>query len=63
MKNSPFTWVTIKYQGGLFDVRFTQHQTIDEIRTVDSEVNIHSFMDSKTLSSIQNLIKEISHAI
>ncbi len=63
MKNLPQTWITIKYQDDLFDVRLTQNQTIDEIRTVDSEINILSILDSNTLSSIQNLIKEISHAI
>ncbi len=63
MKNLPQTWITIKYQEDLFDVRLTQNQTIDEIRTIDSEIYILSILDSNTLSSIQNLIKEISHAI
>jgi hypothetical protein len=63
MKNLPQTWITIKYQDDLFDVHLTQNQTIDEIRTVDSEINILSILDSNTVSSIQNLIKEISHAI
>jgi hypothetical protein len=64
MKNSPYTWVTIKYQGYLFDVRFLNvSHTINEIRSIDSEINMLTFMDSNTLLSIQNLIKEINHAI
>ena len=64
MKNSPFSWVTIKYQGHMFDVRVLNvNHTINEIRPIDSEINMLTFMDSNTLLSIQNLIKESCHAI
>jgi hypothetical protein len=64
MKNSPYSWVTIKYQSHMFDVRFLNvSHTIHEIRPIDSEINILTFMDSNALLSIQNLIKESHHAI
>jgi hypothetical protein len=64
MKNSPYSWVTIKYQGHIFDVRVLNvSHTIHEIRPIDSEINMLTFMDSHTLLSIQNLIKENNHAI
>ena len=64
MKNSPYSWVTIKYQGNMFDVRVLNvSHTINEIRPVDSEINMLTFMDSNTLLSIKNLIKEINHEI
>ena len=64
MKNSPYSWVTIKYQGHIFDVRVLNvSHTIHEIRPIDSEINMLTFMDLHTLLSIQNLIKESHHAI
>ena len=64
MKNSPYSWVTIKYQGHIFDVRVLNvSHTIHEIRLIDSEINMLTFMDLHTLLSIQNLIKESRHAI
>ena len=64
MKNSPYSWVTVKYQGHMFDVRVLKlSHTILEIRPIDSEINMLTFMDSHTLLSIQNLIKENNHAI
>ena len=64
MKNSPYSWVTIKYQGHMFDVRILNvGHTIHEIRTIDSEITMLTFMDSHTLLSIQKLIKESRHAI
>jgi hypothetical protein len=64
MKNSPYSWVTIKFEGCIFDVRvFNMNFNIHEIRPVDSEINMLTFMNSHTLLSIQNLIKESHHAI
>lgn len=64
MKNSIYSWITIRYQGHMFDVRVLNvSRTIHEIRPVDSEINMLTFMDSHTLLSIQNLIKENNHAI
>ena len=62
MKNLPPKWITVKYQENMFDVKLSDH-VINEIRTVDSEVNILNVMDKKTLHAIQNLAKGNHHAI
>ncbi len=62
MKNLPPKWITIKYQENIFDVKLSDHM-INEIRTVDSEINILNIMDKQTLHAIQNLAKENHHAI
>jgi hypothetical protein len=62
MKNLPLKWITVKYQENMFDVRLSDH-VIDEIRTVDSEINILNIMNKQTLHAIQNLAKETHHAI
>ena len=62
MINIPPKWITIKYQENMFDVKLSDH-VINEIRTVDSEINILNIMDKQTLHAIQNLAKENHHAI
>ena len=62
MKNLPPKWITVKYQEDTFDVKLSDH-VINEIRTVDSEINILHIMDKQTLHAIQNLAKENHHAI
>ena len=62
MNNIQPKWVTVKYQENMFDVRLSD-QVINEIRTVDSEVNILNIMDKQTLHAIQNLAKENHHAV
>ena len=62
MKNAPPKWITIKHQENIFDVKLSDH-VIDEIRTVDSEINILNIMDKQTLHAIQNLAEESHHAI
>ena len=62
MKNLPLKWITIKYQENMFDVKLSDH-VINEIRTVDSEINILNIMDKQTLHAIQNLAEENHHAI
>ena len=62
MGNAFHSWITVKYQENMFDVRLSDH-VIDEIRTVDSEVNILNIMDKQTLHAIQNLAKESHHAV
>ena len=62
MKNLPSKWITIKYQGNMFDVRLSDHE-INEIRTIDSEINILNIMDKQTLHAIQNLAKGNHHAV
>ena len=53
MKNSPYTWVTIKYQDKLFDLRLSDKEIIEEIRTVDSEINIAPMLNEKIIHSMQ----------
>lgn len=53
MKNSPYTWVTIKYQDKLFDLRLSDKEVIEEIRTVDSEINIAPMLNEKIIHSMQ----------
>jgi hypothetical protein len=62
MKNILPKWITIKYQENMFDVKLSDH-VINEIRAVDSEINILNVMDKQTLHAIQNLAKENHHAI
>ena len=62
MNNIQTKWITVKYQENMFDVRLSD-QVINEIRTVDSEVNILNIMDKQTLHAIQNLAKENHHAV
>ena len=62
MKNLPPKWITIRFQENMFDVKLSDH-VINEIRTVDSEINILNIMDKKTLHAIQHLAKENHHAI
>ena len=62
MKNLPPKWITIKYQENMFDVKLSDH-VINEIRTVDSEINILNIMDKHTLHAIRNLAEENHHAI
>ena len=49
-------WVTLRYQDQLFDIHLTKNQTIDEIRTVDSEVNIAPMLSEKTIQNLQEKI-------
>jgi hypothetical protein len=53
MKNSPYAWVTIKYDGKLFDLRLRDKEVIEEIRTVDSEINIAPMLNEKIIHSMQ----------
>ena len=62
MANVFHSWITVKYQENMFDVRLSD-QVINEIRTIDSEINILNIMDKQTLHAIQNLAKENHHAV
>jgi hypothetical protein len=55
MKNQSCTWITIKYQDRLFDVRLNNSNAIEEIRTVDSEINIAPILDEKTIHFIKSI--------
>jgi hypothetical protein len=62
MKTLQPRWITVKFQENMFDVKLL-NQTIDEIRAVDSEVNILNLIDQATLHKIQKLAKEKHHAV
>ena len=60
MKNSPRTWVTIKYNEDTFDVHLSNDiDAISEIRPIDSEINIAPMMNMDTIKSIQQKVDEI----
>jgi hypothetical protein len=62
MKNIQPKWITIRFQENMFDVKLSDH-VIDDIRTVDSEINILNIIDKHTLYAIQHLAEENHHAI
>jgi hypothetical protein len=55
MSNTSYTWITIKHQDRLFDVRLSSSNAIEEIRTVDSEINIASILNEKIIYSMQSI--------
>lgn len=61
IKNSPYTWVTIKYQDKLFDLRLRDKEVIEEIRTVDSEINIAPMLNEKIIHSMQLMAAKTNH--
>ena len=66
MKIKPTPWITIRYEDNLFDIRLSlQTYEIEEIRSVDSEINITSLLRSKVKREIQKIIinKGTHHAI
>ena len=62
MGNAFHSWITVKYQENMFDVKLSDH-VINEIRTVDSEINILNIIDKHTLYAIQHLAEENHHAV
>jgi hypothetical protein len=66
MKNKTKTWITIRYKENLFDIRLCfKTYAIEEIRSIDSEVNIAYFLSLEVKNEIQNIIthKGTHHAI
>jgi hypothetical protein len=66
MKIKPIIWITIKYEDNLFDVRLSyKTYEIEEIRSVDSEINIASLLSLEVKREIQNIItnRGTHHAI
>jgi len=61
IKNLPYTWVTIKYQDKLFDLRLSDKEVIEEIRTVDSEINIAPILNEKIIHSMQLIAAKTNH--
>jgi hypothetical protein len=59
-------WITIKYKDTLFDIRLSfKTYEIEEIRSVDSEINIASLLSLKVKREIQEMIinKGMHHAV
>lgn len=56
MANYSAHWVTLRYQDQLFDIHLTKNQTIDEIRPIDSEINIAPILSEKTIQNLQEKI-------
>ena len=62
IKNSPRTWVTVKYNEDAFDVHLSNDiDAISEIRPIDSEINIAPMMNEDVMKSIQEKIAGMSH--
>jgi hypothetical protein len=66
MKIKPTTWITIRYKESLFDIRLCfKTYVIEEIRSVDSEVNIAYLLSLEVKREIQKIIihKGAHHAL
>ena len=60
------SWITIKYRNETFDVKWcATDREIKEIRSVDSEINITSFLSLEVKREFQKIItnKGTHHAI
>ncbi len=57
MKIKQITWITIRYKDNFFDIRFScKTLEIEEIRSVDSEINISSLISFEVKKEIQDII-------
>jgi hypothetical protein len=59
-------WITMKYKDHTFDVKWSSdNQQIEEIRSIDSEINIASVISLEVKREIQKTIitKGTHHAI
>ena len=66
MKIEPTTWITIKYKDNLFDIKLSfKNYEIEEIRSVDSEINIASILRLEVKREFKEIIinKGTQHAI
>ena len=60
------SWITIKYRNDTFDVKWSAtDREIKEIRSVDSEINITSFLSLEVKREFQKIItnKGTHHAL
>ena len=56
------SWITIKYRNETFDVKWCATvREIKEIRSVDSEINITSFLSLEVRREIQEIINKGTH--
>ena len=66
MKIKPTSWITIRYEDNLFDIRLSlQTYEIEEIRSVDSEINIASILSLEVKREFHEIIinKGTHHAL
>ena len=66
MEIKPTIWITIRYKESLFDIRLCyKTYVIEEIRSIDSEINIASILGLEVKREIQKIIinKGAHHAI
>ncbi len=66
MKIKPTMWITIKYKDNLFDIKLAfKTYEIEEVRSVDSEVNIYSLLSLEVKREFHEIIthKGTHHAI
>ena len=57
------TWLTIKYKEDSFDVKLSnESHVIQDIRSVDSEINIAAILDKKIIYAMQEMVDaEMNH--
>lgn len=63
MENKPHIWLTIKYKEDSFDIKLSgEDDAIDEIRPIDSGINIVAILDKKVIYAIQEMVNiEVNH--
>lgn len=63
MRNKSHTWLTIKCKEDTFDVKLSdESNAIDEIRPIDSEINIVAILDKKVMYTMQEMVGiEVNH--
>lgn len=61
--NNKSTWLTIKYKEDSFDVKLSnESHVIQDIRSVDSEINIAGMLDKKIIYAMQEMVDaEMNH--
>ena len=60
-----YEWATVEFEGGSYDVCVCMvFEQIDEVRPVDSEINIIELMDQKLINWMyEQAMEEIHHAL
>ncbi len=63
MRIKNHTWLTIKYKEDSFDVKLSnESHVIQDIRSVDSEINIAGMLDKKIIYAMQEMVDaEMNH--
>ena len=64
-RNKNHEWATVPFEGSLYDVCICMlFEQIDEVRPVDSEINIIELMDQKLIDWMyEKAMEEIHHAL